>query len=174
MSKIIDGFWWLVELIAGWCLKILFKLIRKELTPEIEKNFLQFVRFGVVGVSNTIVSYVILTVSRLALESAGFINYAYIVANCIAFVLGVAWSFFWNDRYVFTVKEGEQRSMLKALVKTYISYSFTGLFLSNILLLLWIEVFHMSKFVAPLVNSLIGLPINFLINKFWSFRKEGR
>lgn len=172
MKKVIDGFWWLVETVAAWCLRLLFKILHKELPAELEENFLQFVRFLVVGVSNTIVSYVLLTGSRLLLEAGGFVKYAYIIANAIAFVLGVAWSFFWNNRYVFKAEEGEERSIFKALIKTYITYSFTGLFLSSILLVLWIEVCGMSKFIAPLLNSIIGLPINFLINKFWSFKKE--
>lgn len=175
MSKIIDGFWRIIEAVAGWCLKILFKILHRELTSEIEQDFLQFVRFGVVGVSNAVVSYVILTGSLLVLRNTGLIeDYAYIVANAIAFILGVAWAFFWSNKYVFTVKEGENRSIFKALIKTYISYSFTSLFLSSALLILWIEVLGISEFVAPIINSIIGVPINFTINKFWSFKKEER
>lgn len=175
MRKIIDGFWWLVEVVAGWFLTIGFKLMHKELTPEVKENALQFVRFLVVGVSNTVVSYVLLTVSRLVLEASGLVEqYAYIIANAIAFILGVAWSYFWNDRYVFKKSEGEKRSVFKSLIKTYISYSFTGLFLSSILLVVWIEWLGISKFVAPLINSAIGVPINFVINKFWSFKNEER
>jgi len=172
MKKVVDWFWWLVEVVAAWCLRILFKILHKELSQEVEQNFLQFVRFLVVGVSNTVVSYVLLTGSRLILESFGFVEYAYIIANAIAFVLGVAWSFFWNNKYVFKAEDGEHRSIFKALIKTYITYSFTGLFLSSILLVFWIEVCGISKFVAPLINSIIGVPINFVINKFWSFKKE--
>ncbi|MBO5303764.1 MAG: GtrA family protein [Lachnospiraceae bacterium] len=175
MSKIIDGFWWLVEVVAGWCLGVLFKILHKELTPEVKENFLQFVRFLVVGVSNTVISYLLLTGSRLLLEYVGVAERpAYIIANAIAFILGVGWSYFWNNKYVFKKGEGESRSFFKSLIKTYISYSFTGLFLSSILLVVWIEWLGISKFVAPLINSIIGVPINFLINKFWSFKSEER
>ena len=29
---------------------------------------------------------------------------------------------------------------------------------------------HVSEFVAPIINLLISVPINFVINKFWAFR----
>lgn len=57
--------------------------------------------------------------------------YDYLIATGIGFVLSVLWSFFWNNKFVFTVGEGEKRSVLKALLKTYVSYSFTGLFLNS-------------------------------------------
>ncbi|WP_294218999.1 hypothetical protein [Pseudobutyrivibrio sp.] len=37
-------------------------------------------------------------------------------------------------------------------MKTYISYSFTGLFLNSILMVLWVQVVGTSEFVAPIIN----------------------
>jgi len=71
---------------------------------------------------------------------------------------------------VFVKEEGQQRNLWKALIKTYISYSFTGLFLNSALLVLWVDVLHISEFVAPIVNLLISVPLNFIINKFWAFK----
>lgn len=73
---------------------------------------------------------------------------------------------------MFTVQEGEHRSIAKALIKTYISYGFTGIVLNNILSWLWITVFSISKFVAPLINLIVSVPINFVINKLWAFKAE--
>ena len=58
------------------------------------------------------------------------------------------------------------------MIKTYISYSFTGLFLSSILLVLWVQVLGISEFIAPIINLLISVPLNFIINKFWAFKKS--
>ena len=91
-------------------------------------------------------------------------------AQVIAFVLSVAWSFYWNNKMVFVKEEGQQRSIWKSLMKTYISYSFTGLFLNSILLVLWVQVLHISEFIAPIINLVISVPVNFLINKFWAFK----
>lgn len=73
---------------------------------------------------------------------------------------------------VFVKEEGQERNLWKALIKTYISYSFIGLFLNSILLVLWVKLVNVSEFVAPIFNLIISVPINFLINKFWAFRSD--
>ena len=163
--------WNMIETIVGAVLKVLFKIVHKELTEEVFSAFMQFVKFGIVGVSNTLISYVLYALSLLTFQKLGILPRAdYLVAQVIAFVLSVLWSFYWNNKMVFVLKEGEKRSLWKALIKTYISYSFTGLFLNSILLILWVQVCHMSEFIAPIINLLISVPLNFLINKFWAFR----
>lgn len=44
--------------------------------------------------------------------------------------------------------------------------------MSNVLL--WIEVafFSVSKSIAPIVNLLVTIPLNFVINKLWTFKSE--
>ena len=71
---------------------------------------------------------------------------------------------------MFRLEEGGKRSLWKALLKTYVSYSFTGLFLNGILLVLWVRVLHISEFAAPLINLLFSVPLNFLMNKLWAFK----
>ena len=83
------------------------------------------------------------------------------------------WSFYWNNKYVFKVERGKKRSLMKTLIKTYISYSFSGVVLNNILSLFWINVLNISKYVAPFFNMVISVPVNFLINKFWAYKENG-
>ena len=136
-------------------------------------GFMQFVKFGVVGVTNTVISY---TLNVLVLFACAklhiFERYDYILGNTIAFLLSVLWSFYWNSRYVFGLEECEKRSPWKALLKTYISYGFTGIILSNILSYVWIRVFGISKYLAPLINLVVSIPVNFLMNKLWAFKGE--
>lgn len=100
------------------------------------------------------------------------INNGYLVAQVIAFILSVLWSFYWNNKIVFSLQEGEERSVFKTLIRTFISYSFTGLFLNSILLIFWVKVLHISEFIAPVINLLVSVPLNFVINKFWAFKKK--
>lgn len=51
----------------------------------------------------------------------------------VGFAISVLWSFYWNNKFVFTVGNGQKRNLLKALLKTYILYGFTGIILNNIL-----------------------------------------
>lgn len=81
-------------------------------------------------------------------------------------------SFFWNNRYVFKKNKGEKRNIWLTLIKTILAYAGTGLFLSNILLILFVEIIGISKYIAPLINLVITIPLNFLINKYWAFKTE--
>lgn len=163
----------------AWCMIegimkfVLIKVLRLNLSEKQWETLTQFVKFGIVGFSNTMISYVIYVASLLAFENRGWIpNYDYLVAQVIAFILSVLWSFYWNNKYVFQKKENEERSILKALLKTYISYAFTGLFLSSILSALWVEVVHIPKLIAPIINLIVSVPLNFILNKFWAFSKK--
>ncbi len=165
--------WNIIEKIAYGVLDFLFKIFHKELSDEIFQSFMQFIKFGIVGLSNTVVSYVLYAVSLLFFQHYNLIpKIDYLAAQIIAFALSVLWSFYWNNKLVFVVEEGRQRSLWKALLKTYISYSFTGLFLNSILLVLWVKLFHISEFLGPIINLVISVPVNFLINKFWAFKTK--
>lgn len=173
MQNVGNKLWNIIEWIVRLILKFVFKVIHKELTDDCFEAFMQFVKFGIVGVSNTIISYVLYAGSLLLFKKiAIFSKVDYLVAQGIAFVLSVAWSFYWNNKMVFVNEEEQERNLWKALIKTYISYSFTGLFLNSILLALWVKLLNVSEFVAPIFNLIISVPINFLINKFWAFRSN--
>lgn len=132
----------------------------------------QFIKFGIVGISNTVISYAIYLLCLALFRRWGLLpNIDYLVGTVIAFLLSVLWSFYWNDRFTFEKKADEIRLKWKALIRTYMSYSITGLFLNNILLFLWVDMAGISKNVAPLINLFITVPINFVLNKFWAFRQ---
>ena len=121
--------------------------------------------------TNTVISYVLNVLVLLALKPLN-VSWDFIAGNMVAFILSVLWSFYWNNRFVFTVQEGQHRSIWKALLKTYVAYGFTGIILNNILSWLWINVLDISKFIAPLINLVISVPVNFIINKMWAFKTE--
>lgn len=151
---------------------ILRKILRLNISDEKMDALMQFIKFGIVGLSNTVISYVIYVGVLLLFQKNKIIpTIDYLVAQVIAFILSVLWSFYWNNKYVFQKKDDEERNLLQSLIKTYISYAFTGLFLNSILSLLWVEIVHIPKMVAPIINLLVSVPINFLMNKFWAFRK---
>ena len=118
----------------------------------------QFIKFGLVGVSNTAVSMAV------------YYIFLYMVGSILGTILSIANAFFWNDKFVFTGNANDWRSKLKRLGKTYVSYGGTSI-LSNVLL--WIEVtfFGVSKTIAPIVNLLVTIPLNFIINKMWTFKE---
>ena len=125
----------------------------------------QFIRFGLVGVTNTAISY---GIYALVLWLHGH----YILASVLSFLISVAWSFLLNSRFVFRTEEGASRVWWKTLLKTYLSYGLTGLLLANALLYLWIDILGVNEYIAFLFNLVITIPANFLLNKLWAFRSN--
>ena len=168
MGKMIYGF---IEKIYMFFVELLFKIIRKDLTDKTRQTFKEFLQFGLVGVSNTVVSYLLYVVTLVLVSKSG-VTFDYIIANVVSSVLSVLWSFYWNNKFVFKKEEGEHRNIWAALFKTYVSYGFTGLILNNVLSVIWVSVLHVSKMIAPIINLIINIPINFFLNKIWAFGKK--
>jgi putative flippase GtrA len=127
---------------------------------------MQFIKFGIVGVSNTVIYYAVYA----ALVS---LSLQYIAANIIAFSVSVLNAFFWNNKYVFKKTAGADRNAVQTLIKTALVYGFTGLLLSNGMLYLLVEALGVSKYFAPLFCICVTVPLNFMLNKFWAFRSGG-
>lgn len=149
----------------------------------------QIISFGIVGVLNTLVSQVIYMICvALGLH--------YLAASVIAFIISVLHAYLWQTKIVFKEDESlEKRVWWKVLLKTYAAYAFTGLFLNNVLLVLWIDVLKIERFtppltefvnnigidmdnhelavdIAPLLNICVNVPLNFIINKFWAYKQK--
>lgn len=164
-----DKFFGFIEILIKW---FLYKVLKMSISEQKLQAFIEFVKFGIIGLSNTVISYVIYVLSLWGLQKIGILpTIDYLVAQFIGFVLSVLWSFYWNNRFVFKTGE-KKRNWFCALMKTCVSYAFTGLFLNSLLSVLWIEVFHWSKMIAPIVNLLVSVPLNFLMNKFWAFKDK--
>lgn len=119
----------------------------------------QFFKFGLVGVSNTLISlgtYYLLY----------FVGVNYLVANAVGFVVSVLNSYYWNNKYVF---KKTQNGHLKPLLKTFLSYGSTFL-MSTVLLFALVQYVGISEVAAPIICIAITTPINFVINKLWAFK----
>jgi len=152
-------------------LRFLFSLMGRQLTEETFDSIMQFIKFGLIGVTNTLVNYIVYLISLWCFDI--FIkkfSYNYLLAQAMGFFISVLWSYYWNNKYVFVASEGEKRSAVKTLIKTYISYSFTGLFLNMVILFVCVDLMGIPAFIAPVVTIFIAVPVNFLINKFWAYR----
>lgn len=137
------------------------------------KSLLQFIKFGIVGVSNTIIGYLIYAGSLYLMRLFNIWPTIDIyIAQFLMFMLSVAWSFFWNNKFVFKKSHDSKRSIAVALLKTYLSYAFTSLLLSELLLLLWVKCFGINDYIAPVLSLIITVPLNFIIQKFWVFKEK--
>ncbi len=157
----------------------------------------QFLKFGLVGVSNTLINYLVYVIF-VALGAH------YAVANTFGFLISVLNAYFWGSRFVFKEdKTKEKRVWWQVLLKTYASYAL-GFVLNTLLLAFWIDLVHVgqyfgfvgsaagafsnifpflpeqmsddeiSKITAPVLNMFVTIPINFVINKFWAYRQKNK
>ena len=126
----------------------------------------QFIQFGLVGVSNTLIHLCVYYLCVYAFSMH------YQLANLAAFCVSILNAYFWNSRYVFA--SGERKSLSAhagAFLKMLVSYGGTYL-LSLLLLWVWVEKLQINKGVAPLLNLLVTIPVNYVLNKFWTFRRK--
>ena len=118
-----------------------------------EKNLVnllkQFVKFGIVGAINTILSYAIMNIGYY------IFNIHEQICNIIAFIITVFISFLLNNKFVFK-ENAENRSWIKSLIKVYIEEQILGI----------------EHYIATLMNLVITIPINFILNKLWAFKSE--
>lgn len=165
MKELGNKLWNWMEKIAKAVVFWLFGLFHKEITEEQWQKFMQFVKFCFVGLSNFMISYITYAVFVA-------IGCNYHVGNIMGFLISVLNSYYWNNKYVFKTEDGEHRSWWKALLKTYLSYAFSGLFLTEILLYVEITIIGLPSLLGPIINLFITTPINFVINKLWAFKGE--
>ena len=121
---------------------------------------IQFLKFGAVGISNTAITLA----AQYGLMALGM---HYIPAYAIAFFVSVANSFFWNGKFVF--KNAGSPGALGRFFRMLAASGFTLLAGMGFMALL-VEALHISESIAPLLNLLLTVPLNFLLTKFWAFK----
>ena len=130
----------------------------------------QVMLFALVGFSSALVNLGIYNLVLWGMQSLGWLpGVDFLIAQFFGFVISVAWAFGFNRRYVFCTPGAPWKA---SLIKVYITYSITGIGLSWLLSLLWVHVFDIPKEVVTLINDFLCFPVNFLLNKYWSFRKK--
>ena len=150
-----------------------------------EKGLIQFIKFGIVGLSNTAIAYIIEMLCYYVLfRGASFDglvsllkrvhimasreNVIIIVTTCIAFLISVTNSFYWNSRYVFKA-ERSAKLKLVSYIKTVLCYAVTGIMLSP-----WLKILLVNRglyyWLATMVSLCITIPLNYFMNKLWAFR----
>ena len=126
--------------------------------------------FGLVGFSSALVNLGIYNLVLWILQMlCWFPGFDFLIAQFFGFAISVAWAFLFNRRYVFRTPGAPWK---ESLIKVYITYSLTGIGLSSLLSLLWVHVFGLPKEIVTLLNDTLCFPVNFLLNKYWSFRKS--
>ena len=119
----------------------------------------QFVKFGLIGVSNTILSLMVYYVLV-------YLNFHYIFAYTMGFCLSVLNAYYFNSRYVF-VNATQQRAV--SFAKSFLTYGSTFV-IGTFFLYLMVNFLHISDKIAPLLNLVFTVPANFILHRLWVFK----
>lgn len=125
----------------------------------------QFIKFGLVGVVNTVLGLVIYW-------GCVALGIHYLLANAVGFVITVAISYVLNNLFTFKTKDGQAEWSVRTLLKAYASYFTSGMVLNSILLWFWNDQIGLNENLAPVLNLFITVPVNFLFNKLWVYRDK--
>ena len=132
----------------------------------------QFLRFAAVGVGSGAINFLVYNAFLLGFHFFDiFAGYDYLLALIAGFLLSVLWSFAMSRKHVFNDAQ-EQEVWYKALLKMYVVYAITGVALSSLLSVLWVEVLEIPKQIVSILNDITCFPVTFLLNKYWSFKKN--
>jgi putative flippase GtrA len=119
----------------------------------------QFVKFGIVGVSNTLLAFSIYTV---LLKVFGV---WYLGASAIGFVVGAVNGFLLNRRWTFAGHVGDSLTPVRWGV-----VQGCGLALNEGLLYLFVDGASIEKLLGQALATVIVTVITFLVNRAWTFR----
>ena len=124
-------------------------------------NWLQLVRFGVVGASGYVVN---LAVFSVAVHGVGI---GYRVAAVLAFLISVTNNFWWNRHWTFDGRDGHAgfqavRFFLVSVAAFCFNYA---------VLVTLVELAEVPKVPAQAAAIASATPLNFLGQKLWSFRR---
>jgi dolichol-phosphate mannosyltransferase len=123
-------------------------------------NWLQLVRFGIVGGLGFVVN---LAVYSFFVHVAGV---DYRVAAVAAWLVAVANNFVLNRHWTFDAREGAAHFQ----AMRFVLVSLVAFGVSLVLLTLFVEEAGMPKVAAQALAVAASTPLNFLGNKLWSFR----
>ena len=125
-----------------------------------KKSFFQLIKFGMVGVMNTLVDFIVYQVLV-------YFGLHYAVAQCISYSCGLLNSYFFNSRWTFK----ETKKYTKQEFARFILVNLISLGISVLLLRLCYEVLGItSDLVAKLIVTALVMVINFIGNKLFVFK----
>ena len=124
-------------------------------------NWLQLVRFALVGASGYAVN---LAVFSLLVHAAG-VNFR--LAALFAFLVAVGNNFLWNRRWTFRARDGHAGFQAARFFAVSVAA-----FLFNLLVLeLLVTRGGVAEVPAQAIAIVAATPLSFLGNKLWSFRR---
>jgi len=123
------------------------------------QSLIQFLKFGIVGISNTLITALTIWLFLKVLHCSDYF------ANFTGYILGLINSFIWNRKWTFESKTKVSATLFKFIVTFAISYLFQ---LGNLYLLL--HYTHIDPYFCQLLSIVVYTILNFVLNKTYTFK----
>ena len=122
-------------------------------------NWLQLVRFCVVGSSGYVVNLAVFVALLNGLD------FHYLVAATCSFLVAVTNNYTWNRLWTFSGQRGHVAYQgLRFLIVSIVALN------ANLLILHGLVQLGLGKVLAQAIAIMLVTPLNFIGNKLWSFR----
>lgn len=131
--------------------------VKKEHTSIGDQVMRRIMKFGTVGIFNTLITFISYTI----LLSVGL---HYIAANVIAYSLGVLNSYYWNKNWVFQADNGQKGLFIKFIIVNLIT-----LCLNTYSLYLLVDYLKLHPVFSQVIAIGVGMIVNYVLNQKWTF-----
>ncbi|MET0795615.1 MAG: GtrA family protein [Polyangiaceae bacterium] len=121
------------------------------------RSELSVLRFGVVGVSNTVIGYSVFRGAHRVLPAA--------VSQALSYLVGMLWSYYWNRRWTF-----KSQGNVASEAARFFSLQVGFLILSAGLLGLLVDHLGQNPTLSWLGVSVLCTALNFVASRFWAFK----
>lgn len=122
---------------------------------------IQFIKFGIVGISNTLLTFIVYT---LLLKVFGVF---YLFASAAGFIVGATNGFILNRKWTFADHVGDSLTPVRwAVVQG------GGLGINEVLLYLFVDGAHLDKLLAQAFATVVVTVSTFIVNRAWTFRTD--
>ena len=121
-------------------------------------NWFQLAKFGLVGLSGYVVNLVVY---------AALLGIGAHKAALVSFVVSAANNYWWNRHWTFSDQKGHfaQQGLRFFVV------ALAALAVNQLWLLVFLDWLGWGKIVSQAIAIVLVMPLNFLGNKLWSFRR---
>ena len=122
-------------------------------------SLIQFIKFGIVGISNTLLTALIIWILLKVLHCSDYFS------NFSGYIVGLLNSFIWNRKWTFESKTKVSATLFKFILTFVICYIMQ---LGNLYLLLHFT--HIDSYICQLLSIVVYTIINFILNKNYTFK----
>lgn len=136
--------------------------IRHLLEDPRAKQLLKLIKFGITGVMNTVVDFLVYTLL------VSFFSMGLYVSQVISYSCGMLNSYIINRKWTFSTKNGFFSWELVRFVLLNLFMMFLGMGIIYIC----VQKLMLHELVAKLISTALVLLINFFVSNFWVFRSR--